>query len=315
MRQNVISRLSLCFMLVMSLFACDKSSEVLQENGEVSISISSGIEQASSRAVVEYSEASYTGKYYVYNSNGSCLSYGPLTSVLKINGLTSGQEYKVVLLAVPSWQQYDITTTGGTESEPSYSDAKTQYQGVGTQYGYEIFRDVLTIRPTVTNTDFNAVLTRQNGAIEIRIRNMQLNEVTLQVNGTQYMYFRDGTGGEVFSDTYLTLTRTLTSEELTSSETRIRINLLPQEDITAKTGTTTADNKLIIKTGTDETTYPLKSSEGSIPIYPNQVTWLTLGDGGEGSEGDFNVDFSGSGGGIHLEDDIWDGWQDIIINF
>lgn len=308
MRQKVISRLSFCFMLVMSLFACDKSSEVLQENGEVSISISSGIEQASSRAVVEYPEARYTGKYYVYNSNGSCLSDGPLTSVLTINGLTSGQEYKVVLLAVPSGQQYGITT-GGTESVPSYDYAKTQYQGDGTQYGYEIFRDVLTIRPTVSNTDFNAVLTRQNGAIEIRIRNMQLNEVTLQVNGTQYMYFRDGTGGEVFSDTYLTLNRTFTSDQLTSSETRIRINLLPQEDITAKTGTATAENKLIIKTGTGETTYPLKSSEGSIPIYPNQVTWLTLGDGGEGSEGDFTVDFSGSGGGINLDDDKWTGWE------
>lgn len=308
MRQKVISRLSFCFMLVMSLFACDKSSEVLQENGEVSISISSGIEQASSRAVVEYPEERYTGKYYVYNSDGSYLSDGPLTSVLTIDGLTSGQEYKVVLLAVPSGQQYGITT-GGTESEPSYSDAKTQYQGDGTQYGNEIFRDVLTIRPTVTNTDFNAVLTRQNGAIEIRIRNMQLNEVTLQVNGTQYMYFNDGTGGEVISDKELTLNRTLTSEQLTSSETRIRINLLPQEDITAKTNTTTAENKLIIKTEKGETTYPLKSSEGSIPIYPNQVTWLTLGDGGEGSEGDFTVDFSGSGGGIHLEDDSWDGWQ------
>lgn len=309
MRQNVITRLSFCFMLVMSLFACDKSSEVLQENGEVSISISSGIEQASSRAVVPYPQNVYKGRYYVYNSDGSYLSEGELASVLKINGLTSGQEYKVVLLAVPSRQQYGITT-GGTESVPSYDYAKTQYQGDETQYGYEIFRDVLTIRPTVTNTDFNAVLTRQNGAIEIRIRNMQLNEVTLQVNGTQYMYFRDGTGGEVFSDTYLTLTRTLTSEELTSSETRIRINLLPQEDITAKTGTTTAENKLIIKTEKGETTYPLKSSEGSIPIYPNQVTWLTLGDGGEGSEGDFTVDFSDSDGGIHLEDDSWDGWQD-----
>ena len=307
MRQNVITRLSFCFMLVMSLFACDKSSEVLQENGEVSISISSGIEQASSRAVVAYPQTGYKGKYYVYKSDGSYLSGGELASVLTIDGLTSGQEYKVVLLAVPSGQANEITT-GSTESDPSYNEAKTQYQGDGTQYGYEIFRDVLTIRPTVSNTDFNAVLTRQNGAIEIRIRNMQLQQVTLQVNGTQYMYFNDGTGGEVISDTELTLTRTFTSDQLTSSETRIRINMLPQEDITDDNGDTNF-LKITTTSGT-ETTYPLKSSEGSIPIYPNQVTWLTLGDGGEGSEGDFTVDFSGSGGGIHLEDDIWDGWQD-----
>lgn len=307
MRQNVITRLSFCFMLVMSLFACDKSSEVLQENGEVSISISSGIEQASSRAVVAYPQTGYKGKYYVYKSDGSYLSGGELASVLTIDGLTSGQEYKVVLLAVPSGQANEITT-GSTESDPSYNEAKTQYQGDGTQYGYEIFRDVLTIRPTVSNTDFNAVLTRQNGAIEIRIRNMQLQQVTLQVNGTQYMYFNDGTGGEVISDTELTLTRTFTSDQLTSSETRIRINMLPQEDITDDNGDTNF-LKITTTSGT-ETTYPLKSSEGSIPIYPNQVTWLTLGNGGEGSEGDFTVDFSGSGGGIHLEDDIWDGWQD-----
>lgn len=180
MRQNVISRLSFCFMLVMSLFACDKSSEVLQENGNVSISISSGIEESLSRAVVAYPQTSYKGKYYVYNSNGSYLSEGELASVLTIDGLTSGQEYKVVLLAVPSGQANEITT-GSTESDPSYNEAKTQYQGEGTQYGYEIFRDVLTIKPTVSNTDFNAVLTRQNGAIEIRIRNMKLQEVTLQV--------------------------------------------------------------------------------------------------------------------------------------
>ena len=307
MRQNVITRLSFCFMLVMSLFACDKSSEVLQENGEVSISISSGIEQASSRAVVPYPQNVYKGRYYVYNSDGSYLSEGELASVLTIDGLTSGQEYKVVLLAVPSGQANEITT-GSTESDPSYNEAKTQYQGDGTQYGYEIFRDVLTIKPTVSNTDFNAVLTRQNGAIEIRIRNMQLQEVTLRVNGTQYMYFHDGTGGEVISDKALTLNRTLTSEQLTSSETRIRINLLPQEDITDDNGDTNF-LKITTTSGT-ETTYPLKSSEGSIPIYPNQVTWLTLGDGGEGSEGGFTVDFSDSDGGIHLEDDSWDGWQD-----
>lgn len=104
------------------------------------------------------------------------------------------------------------------------------------------------------------------------------------------------------------MTRTLTSDQLTSSETRIRINLLPQEDITDDNGDT---NFLKITTTSGaETRYPLKSSEGSIPIYPNQVTWLTLGNGGEGSEGGFTVDFSGSGGGIHLEDHIWDGWQD-----
>lgn len=306
MKRKVISRLLFCSMLVMLLFACNNNSEMLLENGDVSISINSGIEQTSSRAVVPYPESGYKGMYYVYNSDGSFSKKGKLASVLTIDGLNSGQEYKVVLLAVPNAQ--DDISTGSTESDPSYLKAKTQFQGDETQCDYEIFRDVLTIKPTVSNTTFNAVLTRQNGAVEIRIRNMQLQEVTLQVNGTEYMYFHDGTGGQVLSGTPLPLKRVLTSEQLTSSETRIRINLLPQEDITAKDGTETADNKLIIKDKTGvTTTYPLKSSEGSIPIYPNQVTWLTLGNGDD-SEGNFKVDFSGDGG-IHLEDDVWDGWQ------
>lgn len=308
MKRKVISRLLFCSMLVMLLFACNNNSEMLLENGDVSISINSGIEQTSSRAVVPYPELGYKGMYYVYNSDGIIFKKGKLASVLTIDGLDSEQKYyKVVLLAVPN-AQYDIST-GSTESDPSYLDAKTQFQGKGAQCDYEIFRDVLTIKPTVSNTTFNAVLTRQNGAVEIRIRNMQLQEVTLQVNGTEYMYFHDGTGGQVLSDTpFLSLKRMLTSEQLTSSETRIRINLLPQEDITAKDGTETANNKLIIKDKTGvTTTYPLKSSEGSIPIYPNQVTWLTLGNGDD-SEGNFTVDFSGDGG-IHLEDDVWDGWQ------
>lgn len=307
MKRKVISRLLFCSMLVMLLFACNNNSEMLLENGDVSISINSGIEQTSSRAVVPYPELGYKGMYYVYKSDGSFFKEGKLASVLTIDGLDSEQKYyKVVLLAVPN-AQYDIST-GSTESGPSYLDAKTQFQGERAQCDYEIFRDVLTIKPTVSNTTFNAVLTRQNGAVEIRIRNMQLQEVTLQVNGTEYMYFHDGTGGQVLSYTPLLLKRMLTSEQLTSSETRIRINLLPQEDITAKDGTETADNKLIIKDKTGvTTTYPLKSSEGSIPIYPNQVTWLTLGNGDD-SEGNFKVDFSGDGG-IHLEDDVWDGWQ------
>lgn len=306
MKQRIIFRIWMCLWGALCFFSCSSHDEQVQGTDKISICINSSIEQTLSRSVIPYPEDTYKGKYYVYEVGGKYVSGGNLTSQLRIENMDPAKQYKVVLLAVPQFQ-YDITSTEGTESIPSYNGAKTRFQGEESQWNYEIFRDILTITPSITNMDYDAVLTRQNGAVEIRIRNMQLQEVTLQVNGTEYMYFHDGTGGQVLSDNPLSLKRMLTSEQLTSSETRIRINLLPQEDITAKDGTETADNKLIIKDKTGVTTYPLKSSEGSIPIYSNQVTWLTLGNGDD-SEGNFTVDFSGDGS-IRLEDDVWDGWQ------
>lgn len=308
MKQRTIFRIWMCLWGALCFFSCSSHDEQVQGTDKISICINSSIEQTLSRSVIPYPEDTYKGKYYVYEVGGEYVSGGDLTSQLRIENMDPAKQYKVVLLAVPQ-SQYDITSTEGTESIPSYNGAKTRFQGEESQWNYEIFRDILTITPSITNMDYDAVLTRQNGAVEIRIKNMQLSEVKLQVNGTQYMHFQDGTGGQVFSDTPLLLTRTLSGDALSDSEVRIRINLLPQEDITngstAEAAISTENNKLIV-TPVDGSAkeYPLKSSEGSIPVYPNQVTWLTLGNDEDGS---FEIDFSN--GNVHLEDDVWDGWQ------
>ncbi len=308
MKQRTIFRIWMCLWGALCFFSCSSHDEQVQGTDKISICINSSIEQTLSRSVIPYPENTYKGKYYVYEVGGKYVSGGDLTSQLRIENMDPAKQYKVVLLAVPK-SQYDITSTEGTESIPSYSGAKTRFQGKESQWNYEIFRDILTITPSITNMDYDAVLTRQNGAVEIRIKNMQLSEVKLQVNGTEYMHFQDGTGGQVLSDTPRLLTRTLSGDALSDSEVRIRINLLPQEDITnrstAEAAISTEKNKLIV-TPVDGPAkeYQLKSSEGSIPVYPNQVTWLTLGNDEDGS---FEIDFSN--GNVHLEDDVWDGWQ------
>lgn len=111
------------------------------------------------------------------------------------------------------------------------------------------------------------------------------------------MLFQDGTGGKVLSEG--------SPVQLSKSEIppvtdnyRISINLLPLEDLTGKGRLT-----LTHVDGT-ETVYELKSTSGSIPIYPNQITWLVLRGTGDG--GSFEVGF---GGDINLDDDEWDGYR------
>ena len=166
-----------------------------------------------------------------------------------------------------------------------------------------IFRSILSFRPSVSTGTQSTILTRQNGALEIRIMGISgMTSVTLHVGGHTAMLLNDGTGGQVItSGEKVVLSKTVT-EGLGASEVRVRINLLPTEDITDAAGT---DNYLEITTADGTTKYPIKSDHTMIPIYPNQVTWLTLGNG----SGNFAVSFSGS---INVEDDEWDGW---IENF
>ena len=82
-----------------------------------------------------------------------------------------------------------------------------------------------------------------------------------------------------------------------TSDYRIAVNLLPAEDITGQGALV-----LTLADGTEQR-YTLRSTSGTIPIYPNQITWLVLRGTGEG--GSFEVGF---GGDINLDDDAWDGY-------
>lgn len=263
-----------------------------------------------SRAVQDYNSEAFPGRYYLYNASGAFIASGVLeSSNFTLTNLPAEEESTLVLLASPVNNPVNLPT----EANEAYDKATLTYQqgtDNNTNITKDVYRDIIKIKPAIGINEVNAVLTRQNGALEIRIKNMNIKSATLQLNGTQTMYFNDGTGGQVLSKDEITLTNTM--KDLSgNNDIRIRINLLPQEDIT--TGNTandpnisTSDNKLTI-TDADgiETKCDIKSNQGAIPIYPNQITWLTLnGDDGDGS---FTVSFSD--GDINLDDESWDGWE------
>lgn len=294
-----------------SFSACNNEvATVGTEECTVRVNLSMEEPDGVSRAVQDYNSEAFPGRYYLYNASGAFIASGVLeSSNFTLTNLPAEEESTLVLLASPSSNQVVLPT----EVNKAYNNATLVYQqGTGnnsTNITKDVYRDIIRIKPQIGINEVNAVLTRQNGALEIRIKNMNIKSATLQLNGTQTMYFNDGTGGQVLSESEVILTNTM--ENLSGkNDIRIRINLLPQEDIT--TGNTandpnisTSDNKLTITDakGT-ETMYDIKSNQGAIPIYPNQITWLTLnGDDGDGS---FMVSFSGD---INLENDDWDGWE------
>lgn len=295
-----------------SFSACNNEvATVGTEECTVRVNLSMEEPDGVSRAVQAYDADNFPGRYYLYNASGTCVASGELvSSSFTLTNLPAEEESTLVLLASPNGNQVDFPT----EVDASYDNATLVYQqGTGnnsTNITKDVYRDIIKIKPAIGINEVNAVLTRQNGALEIRIKNMNIKSATLQLNGTQTMYFNDGTGGQVLSKDKITLTNTM--EDLSGkNDIRIRINLLPQEDIT--TGNTANDpkvdtsvNKLTITDVEGKTTEcPIKSNQGVIPVYPNQVTWLTLnGDDGDGS---FTVSFSK--GDINLDDESWDGWE------
>lgn len=294
-----------------SFTACNNEvATVGTEECTVRVNLSMEEPDGVSRAVQDYNSEAFPGRYYLYNASGAFIASGVLeSSNFTLTNLPAEEESTLVLLASPVNNPVNLPT----EANEAYDKATLTYQqgtDNNTNITKDVYRDIIKIKPAIGINEVNAVLTRQNGALEIRIKNMNIKSATLRLNGTQTMYFNDGTGGQVLSKDEITLTNTM--ENLSgNNDIRIRINLLPQEDIT--TGNTandpnisTSDNKLTI-TDADgiETKCDIKSNQGAIPIYPNQITWLTLnGDDGDGS---FTVSFSD--GDINLDDESWDGWE------
>lgn len=224
-------------------------------------------------------------------------------SIFTIEDLDPTLQYRFVFLALPKNQTPVLPSYKNEVSAPFYEDAIYAYIS-GNQTGNEVFRNILTLTPTTdseSGNDHSIVLTRQNGALQIRLSNSsgELNNVKLEVEGMSEMYLHDGTGGKVVSTGSAVQ---LSKEEVPAAvnDYRISVNLLPAEDVTGK-------GKLTLTyTNGSTKVYTLSSTQGSIPIYPNQITWLTLnGTGGDG-DGNFSVHF---GPEVNLDDDDWDGIQ------
>lgn len=241
------------------------------------------------------------GKYavslYIFEmteNSSACIRVMEITnSSFTVTELERNSVYRCVFLAIPKSQQPALPLTA-----TSYETARMQYLE-GNQPEQEVFRNILTLSTADDITSYSIVLTRQNGAIQIRMNNADgsIHGAQLEVEGFPTMLFQDATGGKVVStDDPVLLSKNETPA--VSDDYRITINLLPTEDITGKGSLT-----LTHIDGT-ETVYELKSTSGTIPIYPNQITWLVLRGTGEG--GSFEVGF---GGDINLDDDEWDGYM------
>lgn len=283
----------------------DKATE--PETTAVSFHVAMNIE---TRAEHPLDPRAYTAKLYLYERRqaGEKVGYTKVQEInvnsdkLTINNLVTKKQYKAVFLAVPSTQTTPALPDFTNGTAPAYDQAIATYiNGQPDEIGKDIFRSIVDFTAQAAGNPLNTVLTRQNGAVEIRLLNQKdLKSVELHVNGHTEFYLHDGTGGQVITEgTPVALVNTITDANiLNASEVRIRINLLPLEDLTDGNGT---NNYLVVTTGTGTIKYPLKSGHPTIPVYPNQITWLTLG---SKDNSEFDVSFSGN---INLDDDKWDG--------
>lgn len=292
MKYEVFFRMLLAGWVSIVLFACQQPDEGGARSCKVRFDLSL---DAQTRAPQEIDFNEYAVSLYVFDAETSlCVQTFAITSTsFTVTGLEKNTAYRGVFLAIPRGQQPALP-----DLVDLYELSTMQYL-TGNQTEQEVFRNILNFSTSDEITSYSIILTRQNGAIQIRMSNTDgaINNARLEVEGLPVMLFQDGTGGKVLSEG--------SPVQLSKSEIppvtdnyRISINLLPLEDLTGKGRLT-----LTHVDGT-ETVYELKSTSGSIPIYPNQITWLVLRGAGDG--GSFEVGF---GGDIDLDDDEWDGYR------
>lgn len=300
----------LTFMGLASACSSEFDEAVESKTTSVSFNVAMNIE---TRAAQALNPATYATKLYLYERRqaGEQVGYTQVQEIevtdnrLTVEGLVPLKQYKAVFLAIPKGQTPALPQFQNQGTIPDYKNATAQYiNGISDEIKKDVFRSIIDFKATTANSQQSTVLTRQNGALEVRLLNQKnLLSVKLHVNGHTAFYLHDGTGGQVVTtDNTVALENTITdATTLNAAEVRIRINLLPQEDLTDRTGGPNYQNYLEIKTTTGITTYPIKSESPLIPIFPNQVTWLTLG---SRDNTEFDVSFSGN---INLDDDKWDG--------
>ncbi|HIW52607.1 MAG TPA: hypothetical protein H9919_04230 [Candidatus Alistipes excrementipullorum] len=273
MKNRFLPIISLCIGIVCMISSCGKTDDGTGLSASVDFSMEF---LSQTRAPEALDTNSYTAKVYMFKeeSSGSnrFVYHGEQTitsSNLTVGGLVSGTKYRFVFLAIPKRQQPSLPTF--TSTRPEYINAVATYLS-GTQTGNEIFRNIFTFTASVNLSRYSIVLTRQNGALQIRINNSDgfIRSVKLEVASQSAMYLNDGTGGQVItSGNAISLSKS--AQPYWTSDYRISINVLPTEDITGKGQLT-----LTYYNGRSAV-YSLKSTSGRIPIYPNQITWLVMG--------------------------------------
>lgn len=270
--KTTVKRFLIGILWGVGLLSCSGTEEMVTPSVSTTFDLTL---QSETRAPESLNTSTHTAKVYLFreetSGSGRYVYFGEqsiTSNRLTVSGLVSGTKYRFVFLAVPRNQQPSLPAL--TASKPSYTEALLTYVS-GSQPTNEVFRNLLTFTATADLNAMTIVLTRQNGALQIRLNNADgwVRSMKLEVSSLPQMYFHDGTGGQVLTaGTSLVLSKSMQAPR--SSDCRISVYVLPAEDLTGKGRLT-----LTYWTG-QQSVYTLQSTSGRIPVYPNQVTWLLL---------------------------------------
>lgn len=260
--------------ILAGLAACEKDPQTPEPRIQVTFDLAL---QALTRAPESLNTSTHTAKVYLFKEetpgSNRYLYAGEQSitgSSLTVGGLLTGTKYRFVFLAIPKNQQPALPNFSA--SKPAYTEALATYVS-GTQSANELFRNILTFTASVNLNAQTIVLTRQNGALQIRLDNSdgKIKSVKLEVASAPQMYLHDGTGGQVLTaGTNVTLSKS--EKPAKTSDYRISICLLPTSDLTGQGRLT------ISRSNGSQSVYTLRSTSGRIPVHANQITWMVLGE-------------------------------------
>lgn len=265
----------LCWLGMLANFSsCEKLSEEPEPCVQVRFHLTL---ESQTRAPQNLNPSTHTARVYLFreesSGSGQYVYSGEQNvtgSNLVINGLMPSVRYRFVFLAIPRNQQPALPNF--TTLRPSYADALAVYSS-GTQNSNEVFRQVLNYTATINLNTLTVVLTRQNGALQIRLDNSdgKIKQVKLEVKSAPQMYLQDRSGGQVLT-AGAPVTLTKSEKPSKTSDYRISIYLLPTSDLTDQGRLT------LTHSNNSQTVLSLRSTAGRIPIYANQITWIVLSD-------------------------------------
>lgn len=265
----------LCWLGIAAGFSsCEKLPEGTAPSLQVRINLAL---ESQTRTPQNLNTSTHTAKVYMFreetSGSGRYVYSGEQSltgSSLTVGGLLPSVKYRFVFLAIPRNQQPALPNF--TASRPSYTDALAAYVS-GSQTANELFRQLLDFTATTNLNTLAVVLTRQNGALQLRLDNSdgKIKQVKLEVESAPQMYLQDGGNGQVLTAGAPVI---LTKSEKPSktNDYRISVCLLPTNDLTGRGRLT------ITLSNNSQTVYTLRSTAGRIPVYANQITWIVLSD-------------------------------------
>lgn len=195
MKYGVFFRLLLASWVAIALFACQQPDEDGAGSCKVRFDLSLDTQ---TRAPQEIDFNEYAVSLYVFDAETSlCVQTFAITSTsFTVTGLEKNTAYRGVFLAIPKGQQPVLP-----DFVDMYELSTMQYLA-GNQTEQEVFRNILNFSTNDEITSYSIILTRQNGAIQIRMSNADgaISNARLEVEGLPVMLFQDGTGGKVLSE-------------------------------------------------------------------------------------------------------------------